>query len=86
MTERDFQTAMDYNEHTQRRVMHDVLSGFNPSITIPDYSAVVIEAINRSTGISRKLSKQLDAPIVAETYIEGKGGSKEANNLRSFCR
>lgn len=81
LTDRDFTTALDYNEHTQRRVMSDIMSGFNPIQERQDYSGAVVDALNRNADVNRKLSERLDDPIVAETYIEGKGGSKEANEL-----
>lgn len=81
LSEKDFQTALSYNEHTQRRVMSEALAGFNPVQQPIDYSVAVIDVLHKASEINRKLNQRLDEPIVAETYIEGKGGSKQANDL-----
>ena len=79
LSARDFQTALNYREHTQRRAMNAAISG----ISFPDGgdNSDVVEAINRNSFIYKELMRLLDEPIVAETYIEGKGGSKRANDL-----
>ena len=39
------------------------------------------ETLAQVVAVVAKLSKQLDQPIVAQTYVTGKGGSLEANKL-----
>lgn len=81
LTERDFQTALNYNEFTQRKVIGDALANFQPTVQENDSFSEFAAVLVRAAEINEKLSRRLDEPIVAETYIEGKGGSKEANDL-----
>lgn len=81
LSESDFQTALDYNEHTHRRAVSDALSKFNPIPERTNDNGAMIAALNRSAEANEKLRRKLEDPIVAETYIEGKGGSKEANDF-----
>lgn len=78
---KDFQTALNYSDSSQRRNLNDALSNFKPTLQDDNSLSELADIIARSNQINEKLSKQLEEPFVAETYIEGKGGSKNANDL-----
>ncbi|MEA5062662.1 MAG: phage tail tape measure protein [Petrimonas sp.] len=81
LSERDFQTALNYNEHTYRKVVDDIFSRYNPVQEGTENNNMMAAALIKSATASEKLAERLNDPIVAETYIEGKGGSKQANDL-----
>jgi hypothetical protein len=57
---------------------------FDRMTTLPERTqenASLTAALLQAASINEKLSKQLEEPIEARTYIEGRGGSKEANDL-----
>lgn len=81
LSERDFQTALNYNEYAQRKIINDAFSSFSQPAAGGEEMDQFAAVLSVWTEINEKLSKRLDEPIVAETYIEGKRGSKEANAL-----
>lgn len=80
LSESDFQTALNYREYSQQKAFTAAISGSSPKTENNSEDRIVI-ALNNVTRAYSKLNSALDKPIVAETYIEGKGGSKEANGL-----
>lgn len=81
LSERDFQTALNYNEFSQRKVIGDALSNLKPVTQTDNYYGQLAAILLRTTEVNEKLSRRLDDPLIAETYIEGKRGSKVANDL-----
>ncbi|MDD3901790.1 MAG: hypothetical protein PHX22_11260, partial [Dysgonamonadaceae bacterium] len=81
LTERDFQTALNYSEFSQRRSFKEALSNFQPATNNAGSLSELTNILNRSAEINEKLYKKLEDPIVSETYIEGKGGIKRASDL-----
>lgn len=86
LSERDFQTALNFSEISQRRALSEVMSGFQQPAQNDNSLTEITRALSRSVDISEKLSKQLEDPLIAETYIEGRGGSKLANDLYNRMR
>jgi TP901 family phage tail tape measure protein len=86
LSERDFQTALNYSEFSQRRALSDALSSFQQPGQNNSTLSEITSALNRSVEVTEKLSKQLEDPLIAETYIEGRGGSKIANDLYNRMR
>jgi TP901 family phage tail tape measure protein len=81
LSERDFQTALNYSEFSQRRSFNEALSNFQPVINNGGSLNELTNILARSAEINDKLYKKLEDPLVSETYIEGKGGIKRANDL-----
>lgn len=81
LSERDFQTALNYNEYSQRRMISEALSNYQPNVQNDNPFEKYASVLSRSVEVNEKLSRKLDDPLIAETYIEGKGGSKKANDL-----
>lgn len=81
LSERDFQTALNYNEYSQRRMIGEALSNYQPIVQNDNSFEKYASVLMRSVEVNEKLSRKLDDPLIAETYIEGKGGSKMANDL-----
>jgi len=81
LTERDFQTALNYSEFSQRRSFKEALSNFQQATNNAGSLSELTNILNRSAEINEKLYKKLEDPIVSETYIEGKGGIKRASDL-----
>ena len=81
LTERDFQTALNYSEFSQRRSFKEALSNFLQATNNAGSLSELTNILNRSAEINENLYKKLEDPIVSETYIEGKGGIKRASDL-----
>lgn len=81
LTEKDFETALNYDERMRAKAVGAL---FDRMTTLPERTqenASLTAALLQAASINEKLSKQLEEPIEARTYIEGRGGSKEANDL-----
>lgn len=79
----DFIDTAQRNNYISSITSADVAhaAGSSPASTTVINNNTDSKTLAQVVAVVAKLSKQLDQPIVAQTYITGKGGSLEANKL-----
>ncbi len=82
LTEKDFAKALDYREAENQSMVSNFAGAIASSSPENDNNDkmfnILFEWFSRNTAVTEKLNQKLDEPIVAETYVTGRNGIKEA--------